>query len=59
MFTRESVRSIAEQHDHITAYCNALLEDSDAENDDINTEDMHGYIVVNEYYRTDDYYDLL
>lgn len=58
VFTRESVLSTEEQHERIAAYCNELVNDSDAENNDINTEDMHGYVAVNESYDTTAYYDL-
>lgn len=59
VFTRESVLSVDEQHERILKYCDALLSDTDAEDNALTTEDLHGYISVNESYQATEYYNLI
>lgn len=59
VFTRESAKSVPEQHERLLAYCQQLLSDTDAEQKSINNEDRHGYLTLNEEYKSYDYLDPL
>ena len=59
VFTRESAKSVPEQHERLRSYYQQLLSDTDAERNSINSEDLHGYIAVNEDYETTTYINLI
>ena len=59
VFTRESVATVPQQSTYLRTYCQALLADADADSRYSKSDDLHGYITLNEQNEILDYYDLI
>ena len=59
VFTRESTAYVQESYSRLRRYHQALLADAPATGKNMYSEDLHGYIELNETYESEEYYDLI
>jgi len=59
VFTRESTAYVQESYSRLRRYHQALLADAPATGKNMYSEDLHGYIELNENYESEKYYDLI
>ena len=59
VFTRESTAYVQESYSRLRRYHQALLADAPATGKNMYSEDLHGYIELNENYESETYYELI
>ena len=59
VFTRESMAYVQESYGRKRPYHQALLADAPATGKNMYSEDLHGYVELNETYESEEYYDLI
>lgn len=59
VFTRESTAYVQESYGRLRRYHQALLADAPAIGKNMYSEDLHGYIELNENYESEEYYNLI